>query len=332
MGDPNKRRPIAHLGGRKASAQNPIAAIERSLRKAMSSLEFPVRAAPTPKGQRSVRPPVGAEYDTAWARKLPARVLRRASRDAIAKPVVRYFARPVIKGLDRLDDLDGPALFAANHQSHADTAVMITSIPEPWCNRLLVAAAADYFFVNRVSSVMSALFVGAIPIERTAVNRKTIDLAVGLLRDGWSMVLYPEGGRSPDGWSQTFRPGAAYVAQRAGVPVVPVHIRGTYDILQKGRAWPKRARSVVNFGKPLSFEEGDNNRRFTAKMQDAVDALADETRSGNWFAVRRRHHTGENPPTTGPDAAAWRRRWALSDKGVRGSGTHGSSKKRWPYV
>ncbi len=311
----------------------------RALRKALDGLEFPFRAAPVPQGEPQPPAKVGADYDTKWARRLPARVVRRVARDLIGKPVVRYYAQPTIKGLDRLSTLDGPAVFAANHQSHADTAVMITSIPEPWCNRLIVAAAADYFFANRASSAISALFVGAIPIERTSINRRTIDTAVGLLRSGWSMVLYPEGGRSPDGWGQTFRPGAAYLARQAGVPVVPVHIRGTFEILRKGRAWPKRARSVVNFGKPLTFEPDDNNRRFTQKMQTAVDALADETRSGNWFEVRRRQHAGDSPQTTGPEAAPWRRRWALTDEGITGTrntttrnAAKGSSRKRWPNV
>ena len=84
------------------------------------------------------------------------------------------------------------------------------------------------------------------------------------------MVIYPEGGRSPDGWGQEFRPGAAFLAKQAGVPVVPVHIRGTYDILRKGRNWPKRSKSIINFGRPLIFTEDDNNRRFTKKLQEAV--------------------------------------------------------------
>ena len=105
-------------------------------------------------------------------------------------------------------------------------------MPAPWRHKAFVAAAADYFFGNRTTGALSALFIGAIPIERTSINRNTIDKAVTLLRSGWSMVIYPEGGRSPDGWGQEFRPGAAFLAKQAGVPVVPVLIRGTFDILR----------------------------------------------------------------------------------------------------
>ncbi len=296
--------------------------------------EFPLRAAATPRGQPPRAIKVGSDYDTDWARRFPARVARRAARDTIARALVRYYAQPTIKGVDRLSELDGPAVFAANHQSHADTAVILTSIPEPWCNRLVVGAAADYFFGNRVSSTISALFVGAIPIERTAPNRRTIAKAVSLLRNGWSLVIYPEGGRSRDGWGQQFRPGAAFLAKQAGVPVVPVHIRGTFNILRKGRAWPRRARSVVNFGRPLSFNEAESSRSFTHRLQAAVEALADETATGNWFAARRRLYSANSPGLGGPQASAWRRRWALTEptSADRAASRPGAAKHRWPFV
>lgn len=319
MADPNRRPAISHLGNRRPKA---------SITKVIRKVEFPLRAAPTPKGEPALPVNIGANYDTDWARRYPARVVRRIAVDTVGKGVVKYYARPSIRGLDRLHDLDGPAIFAANHQSHADTPVMITSIPDPWRHKLIVAAAADYFFGNRFSAAMSALFIGAVPIERNSVNRNTIEKAVNLLRSGWSLVLYPEGGRSPDGWGQEFRPGAAFLAKQANVPVVPVHIRGTFDILRKGRNWPKRSRSVVNFGRPISFSEDDNNRRFTRKLQQAVESLADETATGNWFAARRRAHSDDSPGISGPEGAPWRRRWALTEK----EEPPGTSKRRWPYV
>ena len=324
----SEKPPISHLGAKRA--QRTRASVTRIMRGA----EFPLRAAATPRGQTPLPVNVGANYDTDWARRFPARVARRVARDTIVRALVRYYAQPTVKGVDRISELDGPAVFVANHQSHADTAVIVTSIPEPWCNRLVVGAAADYFFGNRVTSAISALFVGAIPIERTALNRRTIDKAVGLLRSGWSLVIYPEGGRSRDGWGQQFRPGAAFLAKQAGVPVVPVHIRGTFDILRKGRAWPRRARSVINFGRPLDFYEGENNRRFTKRLQTAVEGLADETATGNWFAARRRLHSADSPGIEGPPGSAWRRRWALTEPPPEASPQAIStvSRRRWPYV
>ena len=171
------------------------------------------------------------------------------------------------------------------------------------------------------------MFIGAIPIERTAINRNTIEKAVDLLRSGWSMVIYPEGGRSPDGWGQEFRPGAAFLAKQAGVPVVPVHIRGTFDILRKGRNWPKKSKQRL-----ISVDHSNSPKRTTTddspKLQLAVESLADETATGNWFASRQRAHSDESPGLGGPDAAAWRRRWALTQQEDERS----QDQRRWPYV
>jgi 1-acyl-sn-glycerol-3-phosphate acyltransferase len=320
MSDPNRRRPISHLTSGKARP---------NLAKIAAGAEFPLRQAQTPKGHDPLPSTVGPNYDTSWARRYPARLARWAAIETVGRGLIKYYARPTISGLDRLHDLEGGAIFAANHQSHADTIVMITSVPEPWRHKLFVGAAADYFFGSRFASVMSSLFIGAIPIERTSVNRNTIEKAVNLLRGGWSMVIYPEGGRSPDGWGQEFRPGAAFLAKQAGVPVVPVHIRGTFDILRKGRNWPKRAHAQITFGRPIEFAEDDNNRRFTRKLQAAVEALADESSSGNWWEARKRAHGNQSPDIAGPEAASWRRRWALTEPR---SPKRSSSKRRWPYV
>ena len=70
------------------------------------------------------------------------------------------------------------------------------------------------------------------------MNRTSADQAAELIDDGWSMVIFPEGGRSPDGWGQPFRGGAAYLSARCDVPVVPIHVEGTGRILRKGKRCP----------------------------------------------------------------------------------------------
>ena len=119
-------------------------------------------------------------------------------------------------GLDRLDPLveaGDPVIFAANHHSHVDTPLLACSVPSPgatgcsWPPRPTTSShSGDQRAV--------ALVIGAIPIDRSRVSRRSADRAAGLIEDGWSMLIFPEGGRSPDGWGQPFRgrgrlPGAA---------------------------------------------------------------------------------------------------------------------------
>src|SRR4029079_12360370 len=166
----------------------------------------------------------------------------------------------------RADD-PSPMIFVANHESHLDTPLLLTSIPEPWRHKLVVAAAADYFFGSRLTGTASALALNAIPIDRTTINRRSADQAAALIDDGWSLVIFPEGGRSPDGWAQPFKGGAAYLAQRCGVPVVPIHVDGSGAIFGKGAKRLKPGRTRITFGAPLVMSAEENVRRFGDRIE-----------------------------------------------------------------
>ena len=279
-------------------------------------LPFPY-SAPTVPGGVEAPPParkLGADYDTDWARRFPARFARLALLEGVMRPIVAALGAPERDGLDRLAGLtDGPVIFAGNHHSHLDTPVVLTSIPEPWRHRMFVGAAADYFFRTRVTSAASALVIGAIPIERSKVTRRSADQAAELIDAGWSMLIFPEGGRSPDGWGQPFRGGAAYLSSRCNVPVVPLHIEGTARILRKGARMPSPANVRVTYGVPLLPADGENATRFAERIERSVAELADEETT-DWWQARRRAAAGTTPALTGPDAPAWRRAWALGDR------------------
>jgi 1-acyl-sn-glycerol-3-phosphate acyltransferase len=293
---------------------------------------FPYSAATVPRG---VEPPpqrrrTGADYDTAWARTFSARWARAVLLDAVARPAVGALAAPERHGLDRVEalrDEGEPVIFAANHHSHLDTPVLLTAIPEPWRSKVFVGAAADYFFRTRVTGALSALLINAIPIERTRVTRRSADLAAELIDDGWSMLIFPEGGRSPDGWGQPFRGGAAYLALRCSVPVVPIHLEGTGRILRKGKRMPTPSTVRITFGTPIHATSGEDSRRLATRIEQAVAELADEATT-DWWQARRRAHAGATPALTGPTAPAWRRAWALGDR----SRKRRRAQRTWPRL
>ena len=260
---------------------------------------------------------VGADYDTEWARTYPARLARYLVLNGVWSPLVDVFAAPVVHGTDRMADVDGPVIFAANHHSHADTPLMMTAIPEPRRNRLFIGAAADYFFANRITSPLSALFIGAIPVERHRVSRTAIDQSLELLRDDWNMLIFPEGARSPDGWGQQFTAGAAFLSSHSGAPIVPVHIMGTDKVLPKGRNFPRMHPTTIMFGEPMWIGEDEDTKTFAARVQDAVSRLADETTT-DWWQASRRAASGETPSLQGPDTGSWRRSWAATAKRRKG--------------
>jgi 1-acyl-sn-glycerol-3-phosphate acyltransferase len=299
-----------------------------SARDLASQTSFPYRAPTTPLSvePKPVEQKLLGHYDSDWARKLPARYARFFLTEGLVRPVIAGLAQPERNGLDRLADLDGPAIFAANHHSHLDAGLLITSLPEPHRHQVFAAAAADYFFDTRVKATASSLVLNAIPIERTKVGRRSADQAAALLDEGWSMVIFPEGGRSPDGWGQPFRGGAAYLAIRCGVPVVPVHLAGTGRILPKGKNRPKPQRTVVTFGSPIVAADGERSQAFGERIEAAVAALADEATS-DWYSARRRAAAGQTPTLAGPQSGAWRRTWALTANRKKPT-----TSKRWPEL
>lgn len=295
---------------------------------------FPITKPTWPNGV--ARPPVqrrtGLQYDTAWSRRYPARLARALIVDEVLRPVVHLLGSPQVHGLDRIGHLQAPVIFAPNHHSHLDTPLVLACLPERFRHRTVVAAAADYFFTSRAKGAISCITIGAIPIERQRLNRRSAELAANLLADGWNLVIFPEGGRTPDGWAQEFRGGAAYLAERCGRPIVPVHVEGTRRVLKKGAKYPTPVGTFgtgpgvqVTFGRPLTVQPGESTRRLGLRLESAVAALADE-RETDWWTARKHAAAGATPSLRGPQTAAWRRSWSLHDGRRRGA----SAGTAWP--
>jgi 1-acyl-sn-glycerol-3-phosphate acyltransferase len=311
--------------------------VSPAVRTLVASRGFPYRRPTAPHGVDvpAPRKRTGADYETEWARTPIARAARVLVVTGPLHALVKVVADPEVVGVDRLEDLrradpPSPVIFASNHASHVDAPLMLTSIPEPWKHRLVVGAAADYFFSTRVTGAASALALGAIPIDRTRVNRRSAELASSLIAEDWSLLIFPEGGRSPDGWGQPFRGGAAFLSIRTGVPVVPVHLDGTGAILGKGMKRLKPGRTKVTFGAPLWPAADEDARRFGERIEAAVAVLADEAIT-DWWSARRRAASATTPSLGGPAVTGWRRAWALTEHRARGkAGQRRRQKRHWP--
>jgi 1-acyl-sn-glycerol-3-phosphate acyltransferase len=312
----------------------------QDVRTVVARTGFPYRAPTTPGTVEPIpkKEKTGAGFETDWARKPVAKAARRMIVSGPIRAAIKLAADPEIVGIDRLADLrrlndDAPALiFVANHHSHLDAPLMLTSIPQPWRSKMVVGAAADYFFGTRFTGTLSALALGAFPIERTTVNRKSSDLAADLINDGWSLLIFPEGGRSPDGWGQPFKGGAAFLADKCNVAVVPVHVDGAGAIWGKGAKRLKPGRTKITFGSPVYKADDENVRRFGDRIEQAVALLGDESLD-DWWTSRQRAAAGRTTSLTGPDAIGWRRQWALSGHRAKGkAGQRRRQRRRWPKI
>jgi 1-acyl-sn-glycerol-3-phosphate acyltransferase len=251
-------------------------------------------------------------FRTAWSRTGPARILREAAQKGGLEPVFRSQVRTRVEGLDLLRDLSGPVIFVANHASHLDTPLILLSLPDDWRRRTAVAAAADYFFDTWWRAVGSAIVFNAFPIDRRGGSLATTPSE--LLEEGWSLVIYPEGTRTHDGWVGRFQTGAAYLAVQHGVPVVPIAHRGTFAAMPRGQGWPGRGRPqlTIRYGAPVRPQPDDTARTLAPRIRDAVAALLDEDNT-TWWEARRRAASDTTPDPAGPPIAAWRRVWQQTE-------------------
>jgi 1-acyl-sn-glycerol-3-phosphate acyltransferase len=301
-----------------------------SLPRSMS--HFPFTAPTTPGGVEPLPADdnLGLHYDTDWARGPGSRVVRRIIQRMLLGPALRAITPTTIYGLDRLEHLQGPVVFAANHHSHVDTGLLIHSLPDRFRNRSVVAAGADYFFDKNWKAIVSALSINAVPIERKKVSRTSADNLLKLLRRDWSLIIFPEGGRSDDGWGQDYKPGAAFLAIRRVCPIVPVHIHGTSVVLPKGSSFPKRYPTSITFGDPIVVSEHDDPRALTQRLAEAITLLGDEE-SSDWWSARKRAASGSSTSLSGPDSASdWRRQWERSRRKAVKDIENERGRRSWP--
>lgn len=163
----------------------------------------------------------------------------------------------------------GGCVVVANHSSHADTAALLAALDSR--HTPAIGAAADYWFASPWRSRICRRLAAGFPVRRTGGGMDDLLATAGALRAGRAVVLFPEGTRG-EGGVGSFHRGALVLAERAGVPVVPVGIAGTDRLLPKhGRLRSSLVR--VRIGAPLpSLVTPDEARAAVAALHGRTNA------------------------------------------------------------
>ena len=239
------------------------------------------------RAELSLAPPAEPVEFPAWNRSWPARALRRASLLSWILPLARVFARLRVEGREQLEPIGRPVLFAANHQSHMDTPVILAALPPRLRYRVAPTMAKEFFkahffpaehtraerFTNGLNYYLAALFFNAIPLpQREAGARQTLRYIGDVIEDGFSVLIFPEGQRTETGTIGHFRPGVGMIASRLGVPVVPVRIDGLDRVLPPSWRMARPGKVRVAFGAPMRLT-GDDYEALAKQVEDAVRHL-----------------------------------------------------------
>jgi len=165
-----------------------------------------------------------------------------------------------------------PYVFMSNHLSFLDGPLLFPLIPQA----IRVILKKEVFRIPVVGQAMR--FVGFVPVDRKRARggKKGIDQAARMMRERkYSYLIFPEGTRTRDGRTQAFRRGGFFLALESGAAIVPITIRGTYDLMPRGTIFPRRGKVNVLFHPPVPTEGFDRNN-----MQTLVDKVKDIIVSG----------------------------------------------------
>lgn len=168
-----------------------------------------------------------------------------------------------IEGLENVDMLRS-YVFMANHLSFLDGPLLFYVIPQ----RVRVILKKSIFRIPVVGPGMR--FVGFVPVDRKRASggKRSIDEAARMMKEkGYSFLIFPEGTRSRSGRLQPFKRGGFFLAVAAQAPIIPITIKGTYELMPKGRLFPRRGKIEVIFHKPVET---------TGKTSADIPALVDQ--------------------------------------------------------
>jgi 1-acyl-sn-glycerol-3-phosphate acyltransferase len=160
----------------------------------------------------------------------------------------------------------GGVILAANHQSYLDPPFVAACLPR----ETSFMARRSLFEIPLLGRIIVAC--NAFPIDRNTGDVRGVKNAIDRLRSGSALILFPEGTRSRDGRIGPLKGGIRMIAERAGVPVVPVLVDGAYQVWPKGRAFPRlRGRVSITFGDALPLEGTDED--FAVRLRSAFETM-----------------------------------------------------------
>jgi len=189
---------------------------------------------------------------------------------------LRWFMRAVTRtyliGLVHVNGVEnvprkGPVIICPSHSGPLDPPMVPAFTPrsDSWN-----MAKSEYF----KGGIVEFLFrqYHAFPVVRHTADRVALKRSFDLLKAGHALIIYPEGTRVESGVLAKPEPGAGFIAQKAGCPVVPVGLSGTRECLPKGAHWPRRVPVSITFGKPFTVasKRADGTK---ISHQDAADAI-----------------------------------------------------------
>jgi 1-acyl-sn-glycerol-3-phosphate acyltransferase len=165
-------------------------------------------------------------------------------------------------------------IYVANHTSHLDVVLLFSTLPAPLRRRTRPVAAAEYWNAGPLRRYLIHSIFRGVLVGRQGSPLNPLEPAAIALRQGDSLIFFPEGTRGPGGILQPLKPGIFHLARWfPNIDIVPAWIDNSYRILPKGFAIPVPLICSITFGAPLRWKEGQPQEEFVAEVREALEAL-----------------------------------------------------------
>ncbi|HEU4726613.1 MAG TPA: lysophospholipid acyltransferase family protein, partial [Kofleriaceae bacterium] len=191
----------------------------------------------------------------------------------------------------------GGYIVCANHASHLDTGLVKYALGEQG-EAMVALAAKDYFFEDPVRRMYFENFTNLVPMERHGSLRESLRLAGEVIRDGYILLIFPEGTRSDTGIMSDFKPSLGYLAMTNKCGILPMYLSGTHEAMPKGRYLPRRGERVAAYIGPF------------VPYSEVVALAGERSRSEQYRAIT--HHIEATIRRLAPRDQAW----TLGDAGT----------------
>jgi len=165
-------------------------------------------------------------------------------------------------------------IYVANHSSHLDVVLLFSALPAPLRRQTRPVAAAEYWNAGPVRRYLIHSIFRGVLVGRQGGPLNPLEPAAIALRQGDSLIFFPEGTRGPGGILQPLKPGIFHLARWfPDIDIVPAWIDNSYRILPKGFAIPVPLLCSITFGTPLRWKEGQEQDEFLAEVREALESM-----------------------------------------------------------
>jgi long-chain acyl-CoA synthetase len=225
-----------------------------------------------------------------WAMRFPMTWIRPVVYSLFLLPLTFILCRVRVLGGERLAKLDPakPVLFISNHITDVDAALILSALPWRWRRRLAIAMSGEYLrdwryppattgwfqrVKGKVAYVLGAALFNVFSLPRQSGFRQSFTYAGEAVDRGWSILIFPEGAETKDGQIQPFKAGIGLLTSELNVSVIPIMLRGLFDLKQRRQYFVPPGTVSVTFGNPIELSHEQTASEITRQLELTLKSL-----------------------------------------------------------